>query len=160
MKTKSLTGAGILVGATLYTLVALGQAHFPARPQPVTTELPRYPLIARSACAQGTVGVLVTIDATGKVSATDVLYGHPLFRRSAIDAARAWTFDAAKDDAGPRREILRFGFRILPLARPEKKLKPVWSSPTDVEIRTHPPEASCEDCSEKRRHELGRKMCS
>jgi TonB family protein len=160
MEIKSLMKVVMLAGATLYTLVALGQSHFPGRPQPVTTELPKYPSIARSACVQGTVGVLVTIDGTGKVNATDVLYGHPLLQRSAMDAARAWTFEAAKDDAGTRRELLRFGFRILPLATPVKKLKPLWSSPRDVEIRAHPPEGSCEDCCEKRRRELGRKMCS
>ncbi len=160
MKSKSLASVVTLVSVTLCALVALAQTRFPSRPQPLTTKLPTYPLIAKSACAQGTVGVLVSIDATGHVNATDVLYGHPLLRPAAVNAARDWTFDPAKDDAGTRRELVRFGFRILPFATAEKKLKPVWFGATDVEIRVHPPEASCDDCSEKRRRELSRKMCS
>jgi TonB family protein len=150
----------ILGSFTLFALVTLGQTNFPPRPQPVATSLPSYPSIARAACVQGTVGVLVTIDGTGQVKATDVLYGHPLLRRAATDAAQRWAFDAAKDDAATRREVLRFGFHISPYGTPEKKLKPVWSGATDVVIRVLPPEGSCDDCSEKRRRELSRKMCS
>jgi hypothetical protein len=106
------------------------------------------------------VGVLVTIDATGQVNATDVLYGHPLLRRAATDAAQRWTFDAAEDNATKRRELLRFGFHISPFGTREKKLQPVWSGATDVVISVLPPEGSCEDCSEKRRRELSRKMCT
>jgi len=70
-------------------------------------------------------------------------------RRAATEAAQRWTFDAAKDNAATRRELLRFGFHISPFGTPEKKLKPVWSGATDVVIRVLPPEGSCDDCSEK-----------
>jgi hypothetical protein len=95
----------------------------------------------------------------GKVIEADVLYGHPLLWRTAGDAARGWTFDPAEEGSGLRREVLRFVFRILPFEVPEKKLKAVWSSRTDIEIRAHPSEPSCDDCSEKRRRQLRRGGC-
>jgi hypothetical protein len=103
--------------------------------------------------------VLVNVDSTGNVTATEILYGHPLLRRSAEAAARAWIFDASKDDSIGRREVVRFVFRILPFETPEKKLKPVWSGKTDVEIRSHPMEPTCDDCTEKRRRQLRRGGC-
>jgi len=108
---------------------------------------------------QGAVAVLVDVDATGKVTAADIFYGHPLLRRSAEAAARAWTFDVSKDDPSVRREVIRFSFHILPFETPEKKLKPVWSSNTDVEIKSYPMEPSCDDCSEKRRRQLRHGGC-
>jgi len=68
------------------------------KPQPVSTNLPTYPPIARAACAQGAVAVLVEIDCKGKVTSTDVLYGHPLLTRIAETAARDWTFNVSKED--------------------------------------------------------------
>jgi TonB family protein len=130
--------------------------RLPSQPQSVTNKLPSYPPIARAACVQGTVAVLVQIDPIGKISATDVLYGHPLLRRVASDAAHEWTFDGSKEEFGQRREVIRFSFRILPFEVSEKNLKPIWRTKTEVEIRVHPSEPSCDDCSERRRRELRR----
>jgi len=135
------------------------RARVRSQPQPVNKKLPSYPPMARAACAQGSVAVLVEIDTTGKVTATDVLYGHPLLRRVAGDSAHEWTFDGSEEELGQRREVIRFSFRILPFEVSEKKLKPIWRTPTDVEIRVHPSEPSCDDCSEKRRLELRRGGC-
>ena len=162
MKSRSIT---ILVALAVVILTSIaspgfqGPPRFPLRPQPLTTELPKYPPIARATCTQGAVGVLVNVDSTGNVTATDILYGHPLLRRSAEGAARAWTFDASKDDSSGRREVVRFVFHILSFETPQKKLKALWSSNTDVEIRSHPMEPSCDDCTEKRRRELRRGGC-
>jgi TonB family protein len=134
-------------------------SRLPAQPQPVMKKLPPYPPIARAACAQGSVAVLVEIDSNGKVTGTSALYGHALFRRTAEASAHEWTFDASTKELGQRREVIRFVFRILPFDVPEKKLKPVWATSTDVEIRVHPSEPSCDDCSEKRRRELRRGGC-
>jgi TonB family protein len=136
-----------------------GPTRTTPQPRPITTKLPGYPIIARHACAQGAVGVLVEVDASGKVTGTEVLYGHPLLQRAARDAATEWTFDVTKDSI-PRRELLRFVFHILPFEVPDKKLKPMWSTGTDVEIRAHPGEPSCDDCSEKRRRQLRHGGCS
>ncbi|PYS69063.1 MAG: hypothetical protein DMF69_18160 [Acidobacteria bacterium] len=135
-------------------------ARLPAQPQPVTKKLPRYPPIARAACVQGSVAVLVDIDSNGKVTGTSLLYGHALLRRSAEASALEWIFGASKEELGQRREVIRFVFQILPFEVPEKKLKPVWSTATDVEIRVHPSEPSCTHCSEKRRRELRRGGCT
>jgi len=133
--------------------------RLPSQPQPATKKLPSYPPIARAACAQGSVAVLVEIDTTGKVAATDVLYGHPLLRRVAEASAHEWTFDASTEELGQRREVIRFVFQILPFEVPEKKLKPIWTTAMDVEIRVHPLEPSCDDCTEKHRRELRRGGC-
>jgi len=133
--------------------------RLPPRPKPVTAVPPSYPPIARATCAQGTVAVIVDVDSMGKVVETDVLYGHPLLLAAAVTAARGWAFDAAQGTSEWRREVLRFGFRILPFEVSEKKLKPVWGGPNDVEIRVHPLEPSCDDCTEKRRRQLRRGGC-
>ena len=133
--------------------------RLPPQPRPATTVLPRYPPIARAACIQGPVAVVVEVDSTGKVVETDVLYGHPLLWPAAVTAARGWVFDEAPGAPERRREVLRFGFRILPFEVSEKKLKPVWATQNDVEIRAHPSEPSCTHCSENRRQELRRGGC-
>jgi TonB family protein len=143
-------GAGLAVQASKL---------LPSQPRPATTVIPKYPPIARAACIQGPVTVVVEIDSTGKVVEADVLYGQALLWQTAADAARGWTFDAVKDGSGMRREVLRFVFRILPFEVPEKKLKAVWFSRTEVVIRTHPSEPSCTHCDEKRRRQLRRGGC-
>jgi TonB family protein len=162
MKSRPVTILAILALAFLPSIASLGfqgPPRFPVRPQPLTREIPKYPPIARAACVQGAVAVLVDVDSTGKVIAADILYGHALLRRTAETAARAWTFDASKDDSSGRREVIRFVFHILPFETPEKKLEPVWFSKTDVEIKSHPMEPSCDDCTEKRRRQLRRGGC-
>lgn len=163
MKRRSITILFILATVVLCAIAGRGfqaPARFPAQPQSVTREIPRYPPIARAACIQGAVAVLVNVDSTGKVTATDTLYGHPLLRRSAEEAASAWTFGSSKDESSVRREVLRFVFHILPFETPAKKLKPVWSGDADVEIKAYPAEPSCDDCSEKRRRQLRHGGCS
>lgn len=163
MKSRSVTilvALAVVILASIASLAFQGPPRFPLRPQPLTTEIPKYPPIARATCTQGAVAVVVDVDKTGKVTATDILYGHPLLRRTAEAAARAWTFDASKDDSSARREVIRFVFHILPFETPEKKLKPILSGNTDVEIRSHPMEPSCDDCSEKRRRQLRHGGCS
>lgn len=53
---------------------------------------PSYPAIAKAAGAEGTVQVQVTIDESGKVTAAEVISGHPLLRDAALDAAKGWVF--------------------------------------------------------------------
>lgn len=52
--------------------------RLPPRPKPVTPVVPIFPPIARAACVEGTVTVIVEVDSMGKVTKSDVLYGHPL----------------------------------------------------------------------------------
>jgi TonB family protein len=53
---------------------------------------PRYPETAKAVHLTGQVQVQVTIDEDGNVIAADILSGHFLFRRAALDAARASKF--------------------------------------------------------------------
>lgn len=148
----------ILLSASV-SLAIQGPTHLPAQPQPVLPVVPAYPPIAQAACVQGRVAVVVDVDPTGNVTATDVLYGHPLLWQTAVKVARDWKFNAVKEESSQRRELLRFTFRVLPFEAPQKELAPFWSSRTDVEIRTYPIEPSCDDCSEKRRRQLRRGGC-
>jgi hypothetical protein len=157
-RTFALCSPIILLSAGV-SLAVQGPTRRPPQPKVLTTVLPAYPSIARAACVQGPVAVVVELDSKGKVVQTDVLYGHPLLRRWAVDAARGWIFDIDEGELAGRREALRFVFRILPFEVPEKKLKAVWSTPTDVEIRSHPMEPACDDCTEKRRRQLRRGGC-
>src|SRR6185295_3828670 len=144
LSTTILFALAVVILASIGSAGFQGPPRFPFRPQPLITEIPKYPPIARATCTQGAVGVLINVDSTGNVTATDILYGHPLLRRSAEAAARAWTFDASKDDPSGRREVVRFVFHILPFETPAKELKPMWFGNTDVEIRSHPMEPSCD----------------
>ena len=141
----------------LTTTIAIAQANSVSEPKVKSTELPSYPPLARAACVQGSVAVLVEIGEEGQVTATDILYGHTLLRSAADSAAKKWRFEARSDTA--RREVLRFTFRILPFETPAKRLKAILTRPTDVEIRSYPPEPSCDDCSPRRLKELRKGGC-
>ncbi|RMG45711.1 MAG: energy transducer TonB, partial [Acidobacteria bacterium] len=54
--------------------------------------MPRYPLVARNAHLQGTVDVRIVVDERGNVIEAEVIRGHPLFRKAALQAARQWKF--------------------------------------------------------------------
>jgi TonB family protein len=156
---KLLSCFGVVVSSMISVLPQNPLPQLPAKPKLVSTMLPKYPAIARAACAQGTVAILVEVDSEGKVKSTDTLYGHPLLKKIAETAAGDWRFEPTAENRGPRREVIRFAFQILPFEVSEKKLRPVWVTETEVQIRVHPFEPSCDDCSEKRRKELRRGGC-
>ena len=142
-----------------YTFAFQGPLRFPPRPKPETRVIPAFPPIARAACIEGTVSVVVDVNSTGRVTNADVLYGHPLLWQTAVEAARNWAYNPESLDVGTRREALRFSFRILPFEVSEKEIKPIWISETEVEIRSYPSEPSCTHCTEKRRRQLRRGGC-
>lgn len=153
------TFAAVFVALCL--VPALGTTQRAAADEAVatSTELPSYPPLARAACVQGSVAILVDVDSEGRVTGTDVLYGHPLLRSVAENAAKKWHFASSGTVATRRRQVLRFSFRILPFEVPNKRLKPVFVTPTDVEIRSHPHEPSCDDCSPRREKQLRKGGC-
>jgi protein TonB len=53
---------------------------------------PEYPKIARDAGARGTVELLATIGADGRVKSVQVLSGHPMLRKPASDAVMQWVY--------------------------------------------------------------------
>jgi len=51
-----------------------------------------YPPLAKAARVEGDVGVKVLIEIEGRVNAARVVYGHPLLREPAENAALRWRF--------------------------------------------------------------------
>lgn len=77
--------------------------HFTVDPKPVRRVAPVYPDLARQAEATGTVHVLVTIDATGRVVDAVVVASTAIrsIERAALDAARQWLFTPAMQQQLP-----------------------------------------------------------
>ena len=72
-------------------------------PQFLLRYKPPYPEAARAQRLEGTVLLLVVIDAGGRVTSANVLSscGHPLLDRAALDSVRSWRFDPALQDGRP-----------------------------------------------------------
>lgn len=128
-------------------------------PRVASTNVPAYPPLARAACVQGRVAVVVTLDQDGKVTNVETLFGHPLLRQLSEAAARLWTFEPVRDGGVQRRQVIKFVFRILPFETPPKKVRAVFLTPTDVEVRAYPFEPICDDCSPRRQKELRKGGC-
>lgn len=56
---------------------------------------PEYPPLARQARIQGTVRLRITVNAEGRVAATQMVAGHPLLVPAAVDAVRKWVYAPA-----------------------------------------------------------------
>lgn len=128
-------------------------------PRVASTNVPAYPPLARAACVQGRVAVVVNLDQDGKVTKVETVFGHPLLRPAAEATARRWTFESTKDGSIQRRQVIKFNFRILPFEASSKKVRNTFLTPTDVEVRSYPAEPSCDDCSPRRQRELRKGGC-
>jgi len=60
---------------------------------------PSYPELARRMSVKGTVKLMVTVGANGKVKSTKVVGGHPVLVGASEDAIRRWKFEPAADDS-------------------------------------------------------------
>ena len=65
-------------------------------PKRLKNIIPEYPVIAERAGIQGTVTLKVLVNEKGIVDSVEVIEGHSIFRKPAIDAAKATTFTPAK----------------------------------------------------------------
>jgi len=128
-------------------------------PGVASKSIPAYPPLALAACVQGRCAVIVNLDKDGKVTTVETLFGHPLLRPAAEATARDWTFEAAKDGSVQRRQVIKFIFRIFPFDAPSKTVRSTFLTPTDVEVRSYPPEPSCTHCSPRRQKELRKGGC-
>lgn len=85
-------------------------------PEPVHTEAPIYPDLARQAEAEGSVMVLVTIDETGRVVNAVVQESDAIqsLQEAAVAAAYKWLFKPAKqrDQAVKVRIVIPFRFSL------------------------------------------------
>jgi TonB family protein len=64
-------------------------------PKLISTVLPIYPAIARSAGVEGSVVVEASIGSNGNVVSTKVISGPPILRQAALDALRRWKYQPA-----------------------------------------------------------------
>ena len=53
---------------------------------------PEYPRLAKEAGARGTVELIATVGADGKVKSVKIVKGHPLLQRAAVDAVMQWLY--------------------------------------------------------------------
>lgn len=65
-------------------------------PKRLNNIIPEYPTIARRAGIEGTITLKVLVNVTGIVDSVEVIEGPSVFRKSAIEAARATKFIPAK----------------------------------------------------------------
>jgi TonB family protein len=60
---------------------------------------PTYPELARRMNVKGTVKLMVTVAANGKVKSTKVVGGNPVLVSASEDAVRRWKFEAGSDES-------------------------------------------------------------
>ncbi len=60
---------------------------------------PSYPELAHRMGISGVVKIQVTVSASGKITSTKLLGGHPLLAGASEDAIRRWKFEPASDEA-------------------------------------------------------------
>ena len=53
---------------------------------------PRYPVIAKQTKTEGTVVLHAIISRDGRITALEVVSGHPLLVQAALDAVRQWRY--------------------------------------------------------------------
>jgi TonB family protein len=76
--------------------------------------MPRYPIEAKKALAQGPVQVEVTVSEFGKVIEAKAVSGHELLRDAAAQAAKQWEFNTAEVSSAPvkMQGVLVFSFAL------------------------------------------------
>lgn len=73
-------------------------------PRPLKTKAPRYPDKLRAEGVSGAVIIMLVIDESGRVIASEVTKAsNDEFRAPALEAVRAWTFEPAKVAGKPVR---------------------------------------------------------
>ncbi len=100
---------GIAIIALLAVMVAAqtAKAQEDGGRKVKTRVAPVYPELARKMNVSGTVKVQITIEPNGSVKTAKALGGHPLLIEPAVDAAKKWKYEPAKDET---TTILQFNF--------------------------------------------------
>jgi TonB family protein len=103
--------------------IAMASATFAQAPSPQATPRktkhvePAYPANAHQQGIQGTVYLTVTIDTSGRVNATKVVYSIPALDAAAIEAVRQWEYDA-RGLTAPATFIVQVPFVLGVAVRP------------------------------------------
>jgi TonB family protein len=98
---------------------------------------PEYPPLAVAGRVSGVVTVRVVIDDSGAVTQADVVQGHPMLKKAALDAAQKWRFEACS----AATISLKFGFTVLP-EKAAKESEVTFLPPDEIEVRKRPAEPS------------------
>lgn len=132
----------LIVLVTLLNMVTMNMAEGGAEDNllVVLAVAPIFPPIAVAANISGSVVIEVKIGANGKVTAAQIIEGHPLLRqgRSFEDTARRWQFTPSIGSEVFRTARLKFIFRIMPKETSVDELTPEYSPPYQVEVRHLP----------------------
>jgi len=101
-KTK-VTGRGLVSATATFVLMcgmAMAQDVQGDLGKRVKTRIqPVYPELARRMSVKGTVKLMVTVGANGKVKTTKVMGGHPVLVAASEDAIRRWKFETGPDES-------------------------------------------------------------
>jgi TonB family protein len=96
----------LLLGVLGLVLIFQGFAQEQGTRKAVARATPVYPELAKKMHLTGKVKVEVKVAATGAVTHTQVVGGHPVLAQAAEEAAKRWKFEAG----APSTEIVVFTF--------------------------------------------------
>jgi TonB family protein len=102
---------------------------------PKAAVAPKYPPLAALARMSGSVAVRVAIDDSGSVTKAEVVSGHPLLSKAAVEAAKKWRFESAPIQT--RTTELKFRFSLLP-EQNDSDLQTTFFPPDVIEIEYTP----------------------
>lgn len=94
---------------------------------------PEYPPLAVAGRVSGVVTVTVVTDDSGAVTRADVVQGHPMLRKAALDAAQKWRFNVGS----PATISLKFDFAVLP-EKAAQESEITFLPPDEIEVRKRP----------------------
>lgn len=97
-----------IVTTALWPLVVQGLAA----ERPISMTSLHYPCLALRARVQGTIRVRCTIDNDGKCSGAEIVRGHPLFARAAVENAKKWRFAKLVGISASRTTDIDYQFQI------------------------------------------------
>ena len=107
--TRKLAHALVLLLLIVTCGAPLGGADVPAEHHSarkiVKKVLPAYPDLARQLNIKGTVKLLVTVEAGGKVKSAKVVGGNPAFIAAAMDVIGKWKFEPTSEQTTETVEI-------------------------------------------------------
>lgn len=102
---------------------------------PKAAVAPNYPPLAAVARVSGDVVIQVGIGASGSVTKAELISGHPLLAKAALDAAKRWRFES--EPIQGRTAKVEFEFVMLP-ERSASSVETTFFPPDKVEIRYTP----------------------
>lgn len=102
----------VLVSMTLLLSLCASAQH-PSEPVLKSSEMPKYPPLARQARIQGEVKIEFVLNQDGVPITVNLVSGHPMLAPTAVENVRAWRFEVPADQATTeRRYETTFEFKL------------------------------------------------